>query len=168
MLIFITGFMGVGKTTIGRQLALNLNIPFIDLDEHIEAQTDSSIVDLFSSHGEDHFREVERKALLDIIKKTKKNCIIALGGGTMCHLNNHIDILRHGVCLYLKKTWSMIEKDLKNDQNRPIVLELSNEELYRLFKQREPIYALSQVQTVANTVFDLKNLENRLKLLTNR
>jgi len=168
MLIFLTGFMGVGKTTIGKQVASLLGVPFIDLDQEIEILEQKSISAIFTENGEDYFRKVERALLENLIKTKKEPTIIALGGGTMCHLSNHLLILKNGIAVYLKKSWEEIEKELSLMQNRPKLSNRNTSEVYQLFKQREPIYALSQLETLANTSFDTKKLANRLKLLTNR
>jgi len=168
MLIFITGFMGVGKTTIGKQVAELLNIPFLDLDEEIENQEQKSISQIFKENGEDYFRQAERSLLESVIKSKKETTIIALGGGTMCHLSNHLLILQNGIAVYLKTSWEEIEKEINLLQNRPKLSNTDVHQVYQLFRQREPIYALSQLETLANTSFDPKKLANRLKLLTNR
>ena len=168
MIYFVTGFMGVGKTTIGKQLAEFLTIPFIDLDQYIEQKEEKTIKVVFDQSGEDEFRLLERKYLLDLIKTTKEKTVIALGGGTICHLHNHIDILQNGICIYLKSDWTTISQNLKNISNRPLIEQKSEGELKSLYLKRVPFYQLSQVETLANTGFEAKKLAESLKLLTNR
>ena len=168
MLFFITGFMGVGKTTFGKQLAEELHISFIDLDEFIEKNENRTITELFQNEGEEGFRLLERKHLLHLIKTTKEKTVIALGGGTICHLHNYIDILQNGICIYLKSEWSVIRENLKNLPNRPLIDQKSESELKAIYNKRVPFYQLSQVETLTNTGFEVKKLVESLKLLTNR
>lgn len=78
--ILLTGFMGAGKSTIGRELAAQLGWAFLDLDTHLEQRTGASIPALFEAHGEPHFRRLESAALASTLALT--NIVIALGGGT--------------------------------------------------------------------------------------
>jgi len=167
MLIFITGFMGVGKSTIGKAISEKLNYPFIDLDEVIEKDQGLSIASIFEKHGEDHFRLLEEKMLQQIIKKSKK-AIFSLGGGTI--LNKHISslILSHGICIYLEKSWENIEIDLHTLHKRPLIQQKTQQQLKALFHEREPFYSRSQLKVPINVTFDVQKLTNYLKLLTNR
>ncbi|MBT8327323.1 MAG: shikimate kinase [Bacteroidia bacterium] len=168
MLFFVTGFMGVGKTTIGNQLAQILQVSFVDLDQFIERKEEKSISDIFEELGEEEFRLLERKHLLSLIKKTETRTVIALGGGTICHLHNHIDILQNGICIYLKTDWLTIKENLKKLKNRPLIQQKSENELALLYHKRVPFYELSQVETLTNTGFEAKKVAESLKLLTNR
>lgn len=167
MHIFITGYMGVGKTTIGKELSELLYIPFIDLDAFIEENTSSSIHQLFKTKGEQQFRKMERDALLALCDK-KENYLIALGGGTMCHLDNHLDILQNGIAVYLYKPWSEIALNLNQLQNRPLIQKNNMTELEAIFRKREPFYELSQLKMPTNSTFEVKKLADTLKILTNR
>ena len=167
MHIFITGYMGVGKTTVGKELSKLMHIPFIDLDAFIEENTSSSIPQLFKTKGEQQFRKLERDALLTLCDK-KENHLIALGGGTMCHLNNHLDILQNGIAVYLYKPWSEIALNLNELQNRPLVQQNNMTELEAIFRKREPFYELSQLKMPTNSTSDTKKLADTLKILTNR
>ncbi|MFN5829806.1 MAG: shikimate kinase, partial [Bacteroidota bacterium] len=80
--VYLTGFMGSGKTTVGKKLAAQLNYTFIDLDSYIEKQEGRSISELFNEHGENYFREVEHQCLQTLLKLEK--LVIACGGGTPC------------------------------------------------------------------------------------
>ena len=79
--ILLTGFMGSGKTTVGRLLARHLNRPFCDLDHEIERQTGLTVPNIFAQHGEPHFRALELQALTTLLGKTE--VVIALGGGAI-------------------------------------------------------------------------------------
>src|SRR2546421_2280687 len=87
MKIYLVGFMGAGKTTVGRELAARLDVPFFDLDGLVEAAEKTSIKEIFGQHGEPYFRKRER----DILRSTRylDNAVVATGGGTLTlHENN--------------------------------------------------------------------------------
>ena len=84
--IFLTGYMGAGKTTLGKAFARELNIPFIDLDWYIEERLHKSIRELFTERGEASFRELERTMLHEVAEF--ENVIISTGGGTPCFFDN--------------------------------------------------------------------------------
>ncbi len=86
--IVLNGFMGAGKTTVGRLLAEALGWEFLDLDMHLEARAGASISDLFANHGETHFRRLESSALANALSRT--GCVLALGGGTPEELTNRL------------------------------------------------------------------------------
>jgi len=86
--LVLTGFMGAGKSTIGRILAARLNWNFLDLDAHLEARTGATIPELFARHGEAHFRRLESAALASALGRS--STILALGGGTPEELTNRL------------------------------------------------------------------------------
>ena len=86
--IILTGFMGAGKTTVGRLLAKALGWEFLDLDAHLEARAGASISDLFANHGEAHFRRLESSALANALSRSAT--VLALGGGTPEELTNRL------------------------------------------------------------------------------
>lgn len=172
MKIFVTGFTASGKTTIGKQLAELLNLPFKDLDAEIEKHTQKRIKDIFETEGEMHFRSIEQEVLQNLISSTELT-VIALGGGTMCSKENLSLILRSGISIYLKRTdnfyWMQIPYLIKE---RPLFAGLSEKEarikMNHLLSIREPFYGCSQLQTLVTSEFSPKKLANILKLLTNR
>ncbi|PCJ66467.1 MAG: hypothetical protein COA58_06730 [Bacteroidetes bacterium] len=168
MHIFLTGFMGVGKTTIGKELSVITHLPFIDLDEQITQITSKSIPELFKEKGEYEFRIIERNALLDILKITKTKTIIALGGGTMASSTNAIDIIQNGVCVYLHKPWEEIAKTSSRLEGRPLIKQKSLSELESIFRKREAFYELSQLKMPINSGFTPLKLAQTLRLSTNR
>ena len=86
--IVLTGFMGAGKTTVGRLLAQSLGWSFLDLDQHLEARAQSTIPALFAQHGEPHFRRLESQALASALNLSRS--VIALGGGTPEQITNRL------------------------------------------------------------------------------
>lgn len=152
-MLYLIGFMGVGKTTIGKKLSKKYNINFIDTDEEIERVSHKSISTIFQRNGEDHFRRLETITL----KRIKKNNIVACGGGLPFYNNNMYFIKKSGVSIYLKASkeeiFVRLEKDYKTRpllQNKSIkaLKEFINEKLI----EREKFYKK------ANHTIDTTNL----------
>jgi shikimate kinase len=106
MKIYLVGFMGAGKTTVGRELASRLEVPFFDLDELIESSEKISIKDLFAQHGEPYFRKRER----DLLRSTKyvESAVIATGGGTFAFDENIQFIQSEGLSVYLAAPYALL------------------------------------------------------------
>lgn len=141
--IYLTGMMGAGKTTLGRQFANQLGYGFIDLDRDIEAYEGRSVQQIFDVYGESYFRDAERKALERTLDHTQ--VIIATGGGTPCFFDNMEWINRHGVSIYFQATAAFIlSRVSRNKGKRPLLKGLNNEELKafiaKMLAQREPYY----------------------------
>src|SRR5690625_7438522 len=103
MLISLMGYMGSGKSTIGKELAKTFNYKFIDLDEFIEASENQSISEIFKNGGEIKFRKLERLYLLEILEE-EKNAVIALGGETAVYYDNINKINEHSSSFYIRMT----------------------------------------------------------------
>lgn len=125
-IIYLTGFMGSGKSTIGPILANTLGWNFIDLDKEIEKTEQSSVTKIFELKGEEHFRQVEKDLLHKISKAN--NLIVALGGGTLISEKNLNLIKESGFLVYLKSSPEILTKRLYFKRDRPI-LKLDKEEL---------------------------------------
>lgn len=149
MKVFLIGFMGSGKTTIGKKLASYLNYEFIDLDKFIEAKAGMSIVDYFAAHGEGAFRELEK----DILQNTDypENVIIATGGGAPCYGDNMEWMNANGRVAYLSLSPKALASRLENSKaDRPLIRNLKGDELIEFItsklKEREPFYTKSQFE----------------------
>jgi len=128
MRIFLIGFMGCGKTTLGKKLAKHLNFNFIDLDRFIENKTVKSINVIFDEKGEQYFRDLEKESLNEIYKMD--NLVIATGGGTPCFYDNMQTMLAKGICIYLKmEAEDLAERLGKEKNNRPLICHLTKNEL---------------------------------------
>lgn len=144
--IILVGYMGSGKTTIGKKLADNLQIPFIDLDQYIEVKEELSITDLFDKKGEVYFRKKEHMYLKELMERTE-NFVLSLGGGTPCYANNHLYLQSKDVeSIYLKASITTLENRLTISTNRPLLKHVTNLKEYiaqHLF-ERNYFYNFSQ------------------------
>ena len=121
MKIILLGYMASGKSTIGRLLAGEKNIPFIDLDAYIEDKEERTISDIFKTEGEIYFRLQENKYLKELLS-SKDSFVLSLGGGTPCYGNNMDIITEHSKSFYLKASINTIFNRLKNETSqRPLV-----------------------------------------------
>ncbi len=128
MRIYLIGFMGSGKTTVGRVLSRRLGFDFVDIDKEVEKLAGTSTRNIFKNKGEDHFRRLERDALL--ATSSKENTVISTGGGTPCFFGNMDFIKQNGISVYLMLQPSTIVNRLENSKNpRPLVHGLSGNDL---------------------------------------
>jgi shikimate kinase len=149
--IVLVGFMGAGKTTIGKLLAKSLGFSFIDTDEEIEKAEEVSIAQIFEKKGEDYFRELES----NFIKNLRlSKCIIATGGGMPCHKDNMAKLKVLGIVLFINTPYDSIIERLKlNQDSRPLLKSsLGNEkdELLSLFLKRQQIYKSSDKEVLGD------------------
>ena len=134
MIITLLGFMGSGKTTIGKKLAKKLNYVFIDLDHAIEHCEEQSINDIFAKKGEDYFRQIESK-ILHITLHEKKNIVLSLGGGTPCFHTNMDMVKNHSTSFYLDFPAKMLASRLEGGKaKRPLIKDLSQAELVQFIE----------------------------------
>ena len=116
MNIFLIGFMGSGKSALGRKLASRMGYQFIDMDNLIEEKEGMSVRKIFRKKGEAGFRKMERKTLEKLIRKDK--LVISTGGGVPCGPGNMGLINQHGISVYLKMDQSALYERLKTRQSR--------------------------------------------------
>ena len=155
MRIYLIGFMGSGKSSLGRRLAKKLGYPFVDIDQVIENLSGMSIPDIFLRFGESHFRELEQQALRLTVNHHK--AVIATGGGTPCFFDNMQFINEHGVSVYLRMSPVSLAYRLKHAQiPRPLIEQLKGEDLLRFIeeklKEREPLYLQARCIIKGETV----------------
>ena len=149
--VFLIGYMGCGKTTLGEALAQELGISYIDLDEFIERQCDSDILKIFDEKGEKHFREIEADALREVAGMT--DVIVGCGGGTPCYGHNMELMNAAGITVWLITSPKRITARLllpEQKCKRPKIVDLPDDEILPLVEKelfvREPYYSQAHMQ----------------------
>ncbi|MGL4363230.1 MAG: shikimate kinase [Cellulosilyticaceae bacterium] len=133
--IYLIGFMGCGKTTIGQQIAIQQGKKFYDLDRQVVKSEGKSIKYLFETYGETYFRKVETNILLET--KHYKQVIIATGGGVVeCEENR--EFLKNQFVIYLDLPFELVYQRVKNDDSRPLAI--SKDKLYERYVKRQNLY----------------------------
>ena len=166
-IIYITGFMGSGKTTAGKELASLKNWKFIDLDDEIEKKEGKSIGRIFSENGEEYFRKTEAKTLREL--STEVDTVISVGGGTPCFYNNMDYMLKRGIVIYLKMTPAEIKSRIeKDDMERPLLKGIEEKEMLdyigRKLGEREKYYERANIITDGYNI-DIRQIDEEIKNL---
>ncbi len=159
MRIFLIGFMGVGKSTLGKGLAAELGLKFIDLDKELEKQFGKDISAVFASEGEDVFRDAESRKLAETIEGD--DFVLACGGGTPCFGDNMLQMNESGTSIYLKmSTDHLVQRLEPESETRPLLGGKKGHELWtlvhELLQEREPDYLKARYKVKA---WDLKSSE---------
>ena len=138
--IILCGFMGSGKSSIGRRLAAKTNRQFIDLDRYIQEKTNKTISEIFRDEGEEAFRQMETEAVRELASQS--DCIIAAGGGTVLREIN-VNLFREGggKIIFLDVPLPALCERLKNDKQRPLLqVENRREVIETLYNKRIDLY----------------------------
>jgi len=148
MKIFLIGFMGSGKTTVGRQLAMQTGFSFVDTDRLVEMENGMSVAEIFAQHGEAKFREMECNILLGLQKR--EYTVISTGGGMPCHNDNMSLMLASGKVVYLKTSpQELFRRLLRSRKERPLVKGKTENELLQYITEqlskREPFYSRAEI-----------------------
>lgn len=142
--IVLVGMMGAGKTSVGRRLALRLQLPFVDADHAIEEAANQTIPEIFAEHGEAYFRDGERRVIARLLRERVQ--VIATGGGAFMSEETRQAIVASGVSIWLKAEADVLFERVKRRSNRPL-LQTEDPEgtLRRLVEVRYPVYALADI-----------------------
>ncbi len=159
--IFLTGYMGAGKTTLGKAFARELGVPFIDLDWYIEERFHKSVGELFAEYGEEYFRMQERNMLHEVGEF--EDVVISTGGGTPCFFDNMDYMNRQGQTVFLDVSPDILFRRLRvATQQRPILRGKTDDELrafiVRALDSRKPFYSQARYR------FDGGHLESRRQI----
>lgn len=159
--IIIIGYMGAGKTTVGKALAKELGMTFYDLDWYIESRMRKTIPQIFEEKGEEGFRKIENTMLHEVAEF--EDVILSCGGGTPCFFDNMEYLNRQGHTVYLKASPDVLYKHLKMGRiERPLLKDKTQEEMQlfieKQLEEREPHYLK------AKNVLDVSLMDNYEKI----
>jgi shikimate kinase len=142
--IVLIGMMGAGKTSIGRRLANQLHLPFLDADAEIEKAANLSIPEIFEQYGEAHFREGEERVIARLLASGP--AVLATGGGAFMSAETRKRCHAKGITIWLKAEVPVMLERVKKKGNRPLLAGADPEARMReLLKEREPTYALADI-----------------------
>ena len=147
--LVLLGMMAVGKTTLGKIVAKNQKLEFIDIDSNIEKKNSMTIVEIFEKKGEKFFRAEEQKEFLESMKK--KNCVIALGGGAFVNKIIRENVLKNAISIWLTLDIETLIKRTQWNEQRPLLNKVSNKKrLNELFEERKNFYKLANHKIVCD------------------
>ena len=138
--LVLIGLMGAGKTTVGRRLAQRLDMPFADADHEIEQAAGKTIPEIFEDHGEDHFRDGERRVIARLLESGQQ--VIATGGGAYMNQQTRQNIHDRAVSVWLRADFDLLMKRVRRRSHRPLLQNADPEAVMRkLIDERYPVYA---------------------------
>ena len=160
--VFLIGYMGVGKTTLGSPLAKALGFSFIDLDHYIENRYHKTVQEIFKQYGESHFRQLEQKMLKELC--TFEKVVIATGGGAPCFYDNMEEMNRSGITILLEVSLTELHERLKLGKNkRPILRDKNDAELLEFIKssieERAVFYNQSLLRFNVDDLYSVKAID---------
>lgn len=165
--IILIGYMGAGKTTVGKALAKDLGLMFYDLDWYIESRMRKTVAQIFKESGEEGFRNIERNMLHEVAEF--EDVIISCGGGTPCFFDNMDYMNQQGETLYLQASPEVLSKHLKMGKSvRPLIVGKTEEELLQFINEslekRNPYY--TQAKHILNV--DLMDNFEKIKITVDK
>ena len=159
--IILIGYMGAGKTTIGKALAAETGLPFYDLDWYIENRMHKTVKQIFDERGEEGFRTIERNMLHEVADF--ENVILSCGGGTPCFFDNMDYMNRQGETIYLKASPEVLHEHLKMGKTvRPLLLNKTPEQVREFIK--EQLLVREQYYNRAKKTFDVSLIDNHARI----
>ena len=166
--IFLTGYMGAGKTTLGKAFARKLNLPFVDLDWYMEERFHKTVGALFVERGEAGFRELEKNMLHEV--GAFEDVVISTGGGAPCFFDNMDFMNRNGKTVFLNVHPDVLFRRLRvAKQQRPILQGKQDDELkefiIRALEKRTPFYSQAQYVFNADELEDRSQIEKSVEKL---
>ncbi|MEN9917866.1 MAG: hypothetical protein RL662_302 [Bacteroidota bacterium] len=167
--IFLIGYMGVGKTTIGRDLAQSLNFEFIDLDHFIQIRYNKTIAQLFEDDGEAKFRKIESNLLKEVA--SFERVVISTGGGTPCFFDNMAIMNNSGITIYLKADAAVLAKRLNRcKEKRPLIKDKDENELLSFVSEnldkRRSFYNQAQIVSETTELVNKEDITQYIKQIT--
>ncbi len=142
--IVLVGLMGAGKTSVGRRLAEKLGFKFVDADQEIEEAAGQTIPEIFAQHGEDYFREGEKRVIARLLEKGQQ--VLATGGGAFMNDETRTAIKKNAVSIWLKADLDLLVKRVQKRDNRPLLKgQDAKIVLGNLIDIRHPVYAEADI-----------------------
>ncbi|WP_391116047.1 shikimate kinase [Psychrobacillus sp. L3] len=163
--VYLVGFMGSGKSAVGRRLSYLLKMPYYDMDKEIVKYEQKTIPEIFDQRGEAYFRKLETEFLQNF---RNESCIISTGGGVAMNDENIRIMRKTGLVLFLDATFHDIWIRIKNDKNRPIVQSSTREELEQLYNKRRKFYKKSAHITILTEYRPLRQVTEYAGYQVNR
>ncbi len=136
MIVYLVGMPGSGKSTVGRELAARLSVPFIDLDAEIEGAAGMPVARIFAEEGEARFRELEAEALTSVASRDPS--VVACGGGVVLEPANRVTLRATGTVVFLSVPLELLRSRVTPSPDRPLIR--AEGDLERLLGEREPLY----------------------------
>lgn len=143
--VYLCGFMGCGKSTIGKILARKSGCGFVDMDDYIVEREGMTIPQIFAEKGEKYFRDVETAVIGEL---AQKNAVVACGGGAMLKKENADIAAENGVVVYIDISFAACYERISGDTNRPLVMNNTKEQLEEIYNGRIPVYRENSTLTV--------------------
>ena len=155
--IILIGFMGTGKTTIGKIVSERLNYKFVDTDDLIQEVCNMTIPDIFSQKGEQYFRDVEKAVIKQI--SNNYNTVIACGGGVVKNAKNIDNLKSNGVLICLTCDIEILYNRITSNIDRPLASGKSKEDILKLMQEREKMYKVADefIDTSNASEFDISD-----------
>ncbi|MFO0998389.1 MAG: shikimate kinase [Alphaproteobacteria bacterium] len=143
-IVVLVGLMGAGKTCIGKRLAQRLGLPFVDADSAIEEAAGCTIPEIFAQHGEEHFRDGERRVIARLLDDPPH--VLSTGGGAYMDPSTRSKIRERGISIWLRASLDILMRRTARRNNRPLLKRGSRREtLQRLMEERYPIYGEADI-----------------------
>ena len=171
MIVVLLGYMGSGKSTIGRLLATKLDSKFQDLDNYIESKQKASVSDIFKSRGEVYFRNLEATAVKELCTQ-QQQLVLALGGGTPCYSDTMAFLLKHPNVITVMLTTSietLTDRLLNEKSGRPLISDLTPNEIPEFIAkhlfERAPYYSQAEISIKTDHLSQAKLVEEIISKL---
>ena len=163
MRVYLTGFMGSGKTTVGRRLAQRLGVPFVDLDHEVELRAGMRVREIFERHGEPAFRQLEQDALWATAEHP--DAVVATGGGTMAFEPNARWMRANGLSVWLNPAFATIVGRIggRGKEDRPLFQD--DGQALALYRQRLPAYRRADLTVDISPAEEPEEIAARIALL---
>lgn len=165
MNIVLIGYRGAGKSIVGKQLATRLKMKFVDMDSLLEERHYKRISDIVTSLGWDHFRNLEKRLILEI--STQDHLVIAPGGGVVLDVNNVIALRKKGFIIWLKAEPEVLFKRIEGDpqttpQRPPLTEKGSLEEIKEVLAYRNPFYEWASGAQLDTSALDVETVVEKI------